>query len=121
VFNQVTESHRVRDLAQMVSELTGAEVVQLPNPRREAAENELVVTNARFLGLGLDATTLSERLFDECTGIASKYRHRVMPSKIVARSVWREGMETAPDLVFDPNESLAALRSVDQRGELVGD
>src|SRR5665213_2461791 len=99
VFNQVTESHRVRDLAQMVSGLTGAEVVQLPNPRREAAENELVVTNDRFLGLGLDATTLSERLLEECTEIASKYRHRVLPSKIVARSVWREGMETAPDFM----------------------
>jgi len=121
VFNQVTESHRVRDLAQMVSRLTGAEVVQLPNPRREAAENELVVTNDRFLGLGLDATTLSERLLEECTEIASKYRHRVLPSKIVARSVWREGMETAPDFMEDPNESLAALRSVDRRGELVVD
>ena len=121
VFNQVTESHRVRDLAKMVSGLTGAEVVQLPNPRREAAENELVVTNDRFLGLGLDATTLSERLLEECTEIASKYRHRVLPSKIVARSVWREGMETAPDFMEDPNESLAALRSVDRRGELVVD
>ena len=121
VFNQVTESHRVRDLAQMVSALTGAEVVQLPNPRREAAENELVVTNDRFLGLGLDATTLSERLLEECTEIAAKYRHRVLPSKIVARSVWREGMETAPDFMEDPNESLAALRSVDRRGELVVD
>jgi UDP-sulfoquinovose synthase len=121
VFNQVTESHRVRDLAQMVSGLTGAEVVQLPNPRREAAENELVVTNDRFLGLGLDATTLSERLLEECTEIASKYRHRVLPSKIVARSVWRAGMETAPDFMEDPNESLAALRSVDRRGELVVD
>jgi UDP-sulfoquinovose synthase len=119
VFNQVTESHRVRDLAQMVSGLTGAEVVQLPNPRREAAENELVVTNDRFIGLGLDATTLSERLLDECTEIASRYRHRVTPSKIVARSVWREGMETAPDLMMDSNEPLAALHTVERRGELV--
>jgi UDP-sulfoquinovose synthase len=128
VFNQVTESHRVRDLAQMVSELTGAEVVQLPNPRREAAENELVVTNDRFLGLGLDATTLSDRLLDECTEIASRYRHRVVPSKIVARSVWREGMETAPDLMvdqrdllMDQNVSLSALHGADRRGELVAD
>jgi UDP-sulfoquinovose synthase len=121
VFNQVTESHRVRDLARMVSEMTGAEIVQLPNPRREAAENELVVTNDRFLGLGLDATTLSERLLDECTEIATKYRHRATPSKIVARSVWREGMETAPDLMLDPDESLTALHTVRRRGELVAD
>jgi UDP-sulfoquinovose synthase len=78
-----------------------------------------VVTNDRFLGLGLDATTLSDRLLDECTEIASRYRHRVVPSKIVARSVWREGMETAPDLMMDSNEPLAALHTVERRGELV--
>ena len=87
-----------------------------------------MVTNDRFLGLGLDATTLSDRLLDECTEIASRYRHRVVPSKIVARSVWREGMETAPDLMvdqrdllMDQNVSLSALHGVDRRGELVVD
>ncbi len=98
VFNQTTEVHRVRDLAALVSQLTGAEVVMLPNPRREAAENDLVVRNDRFLALGLNPTTLSEGLLEEVRLIASKYRDRVDPSKIVSRSVWRKGMEVAPDL-----------------------
>jgi UDP-sulfoquinovose synthase len=98
VFNQTTEVHRVRDLAALVSKLTGAEVVMLPNPRREAAENDLVVRNDRFLALGLNPTTLSEGLLEEVRLIASEYRDRVDPSKIVARSVWRKGMEVAPDL-----------------------
>ena len=60
VFNQVTETYRVRDLAQLISELTGIEIANLPNPRREAAENDLNVSRDRFLALGLNPTTLSE-------------------------------------------------------------
>ncbi len=83
VFNQTTEVHKVRDLAALVSKLTGAAVVMLPNPRQEAAENDLVVRNDRFLALGLNPTTLSEGLLEEVRLIASKYRDRVDPSKIV--------------------------------------
>ena len=49
IFNQMTETHRVRDLAELVAELTGAKIAWLPNPRKEAAENELVVQNDQFL------------------------------------------------------------------------
>ncbi|QMU76614.1 NAD-dependent epimerase/dehydratase family protein [Streptacidiphilus sp. PB12-B1b] len=101
VFNQVTETFRVRDLAKLVSSLTGAPVANLPNPRMEAVENDLVVRNDRFLALGLEPTTLSEGLLDECTNIARRYRHRVDLSKIIARSVWRPGMETAEDLLTE--------------------
>jgi UDP-sulfoquinovose synthase len=101
VFNQITETHRVRDLAELVSAMTGVEVANLPNPRREAVENDLVVRNDRFLALGLRPTTLSEGLLEECTDIAGRYKHRVDPSKIVCRSVWREGMAIAEDLVTD--------------------
>ncbi|HEX4700540.1 MAG TPA: NAD-dependent epimerase/dehydratase family protein [Pseudonocardiaceae bacterium] len=101
VFNQITETHRVADLAKMVGELTGTEVAHLPNPRQEADSNDLIVCNERFLALGLQPTTLSEGLLEECTDIATKYRHRADPTKIVARSVWRAGMKTAPDLVTE--------------------
>jgi UDP-sulfoquinovose synthase len=99
VFNQITETHRVRDLAKMVGELTGIEVANLPNPRQEADENELIVRNDNFLALGLRPTTLSEGLLAECTDIAERFRDRVDPTKIIARSVWRAGMTTSPDLV----------------------
>ena len=99
VFNQITETYRVRDLAELVAKLTGVEIANLPNPRREAAENDLVVLNDRFLALGLNPTTLSEGLLEESREIAMKYRDRADTSKIIARSVWRSGMETSPDLV----------------------
>jgi UDP-sulfoquinovose synthase len=101
VLNQITETHRVADLAKMVSEITGVEVANLPNPRREADENDLVVRNDQFLALGLDPTTLSSGLLDEVTQIAEKYKHRADPTKIIARSVWRKGMETSEDLLTE--------------------
>ncbi len=99
VFNQVSETYRVRDLAELVAKLTGVKIANLPNPRREAVENDLVVSNNRFLSLGLNPTTLSEGLLEESREIAERYRDRADVSKIVARSVWRKGMEVSEDLV----------------------
>ena len=99
VFNQVTETYRVRDLAELIAKLTGAEIANLPNPRREAAENDLNVSRDHFMALGLDPTYLSEGLLEEIRDIAFKYRDRADTTKIIARSVWRPGMETSPDLM----------------------
>src|SRR5215218_5841329 len=51
VYNQMTETHRLRDLARLVSERTGAEIDYVQNPRNEAAENDLHVRNDRFMDL----------------------------------------------------------------------
>jgi len=106
VLNQITETHRVLDLAKMVGDTMGTEIAYLPNPRREAEENDLVVRNDQFLELGLQPTTLSEGLLGEGTEIAKRYAHRADPSKIIARSVWKAGMETADDLMTEvPGEA----------------
>jgi UDP-sulfoquinovose synthase len=89
IFNQVTEIFRVRDLAELISKLTGADITNLPNPRNEADENELAVNNEQFLKLGLHPTTLSEGLLEEVRDIAQKYRERADLSKIPALSRWR--------------------------------
>jgi UDP-sulfoquinovose synthase len=105
VRNQITETHRVLDLAKMIGDMTGTEIAYLPNPRREAEENELLVRNDQFLALGLKPTTLSEGLLDECTQVAARYKGRADLAKIVARSVWRAGMETSGDLLTElPSE-----------------
>jgi UDP-sulfoquinovose synthase len=113
VLNQVTETHRVVELAKMVADRMGVEVAYLPNPRQEAEENELRVRNDQFLALGLEPTTLSEGLLEECTEIASKYRHRVDPTKIIARSVWRKGMEVAEDLMTEVPDAGATEAAAD--------
>jgi len=99
VFNQVTETYRIGDLAELIAKETGVEIAHLPNPRREAVENELNVSRDRFIALGLDPTTLTEGLLEEIRDIANKYSYRADTTKIIARSVWNQGMETSPDLV----------------------
>ena len=99
VFNQVTETYRVSELAELIAKETGVKIAHLPNPRKEAVENELNVSRDRFISLGLHATTLTEGLLEEIRDIANKYSYRADTTKIIARSVWNQGMETSPDLV----------------------
>lgn len=88
ILNQMTETHRVRDLAELVARISGAELTLVPNPRKEADENELYVSNDTFLSLGLEPTKLAEGLLQEVEEVATRYADRADRSKIPARSLW---------------------------------
>ncbi len=88
ILNQMTETHRVRDLAGIVARIAGAEVAYVDNPRNEDAENDLHVKNDRFLDLGLKPTTLEDGLLEEVTDVARKYADRADRDKIPATSTW---------------------------------
>jgi UDP-sulfoquinovose synthase len=108
IFNQMTETHRVRDLAELVAGLTGAQIAWLPNPRKEAPENDLVVRNDQFLALGLDPITLQAGLLSEVVDVARKYAYRVDRSRVPAVSAWTR--EIAAIVEHDPEKR--GLKSV---------
>lgn len=95
ILNQMTETHRVIDLAKMIVNLTDAEIQHLENPRNEAAENELIVDNQCFLDMGLKPTQLDKGLMLEITDIAKKYVDRFDRSKILCTSKWTNEQKKA--------------------------
>ena len=88
IFNQVTETHKVSDLAKLVSDLTGAEISYLENPRKEADSNELSVSNKNLLKLGLQPIKLSDSLLMDINFIAKKYKSSIDTQKIPCVSRW---------------------------------
>jgi UDP-sulfoquinovose synthase len=110
IYNQMTETHRVIDLAHIVSKLTGAEIDLVDNPRNEASENDLVVENRRLLDLGLEPITLEDGLLEEVTEIARRYADRCDVDKIPARSLWRPRRIARPadEAVPPPGVEVAA-------------
>lgn len=88
IFNQMTQTHRVRDLAQLISEKTGAKIHFINNPRNEDNENELFVKNDKFLNHGLKPITLEDGLLDEIMDVVEKHKDRCDKKKIICTSYW---------------------------------
>ena len=101
IFNQMTEVHRVIDLAELVARVTGAQIELVDNPRNEAPDNVLAAQNRSLLDLGLDPIRLEDDLLREVTEVALRYRDRCDVDKIPCRSRWVRQPEPAVERFGD--------------------
>ncbi|SFT11500.1 UDP-sulfoquinovose synthase [Sulfitobacter marinus] len=104
ILNQMTETHTVRHLAGLVADATGAPVANVENPRNEAAENGLRVSNETFISLGLQPITLAQGLCEETQQIAQRFADRCRMDMIPCVSTWTDNQR--PGLV--PSSAVAA-------------
>ncbi len=108
IFNQMTETHRVRDLAELVAKLADAKVAYLPNPaeggrrerpRREERPVPRPRTRAHDLGGGPARGGRGRR---------QRFAHRIDRSRVPAVSAWTK--ELGRKVNRDPEGK--ALKSV---------
>ena len=95
IFNQMTEVHTIKELADLISRMMNIEVDCLPNPRNEAKNNSLRVENKLMRKLGLEPTLLNEGLLREIAVVADKYRDRIREERIPCRSAWNREIESS--------------------------
>lgn len=88
VFNQIAEVHTVRVLAQMISDKTGVEIGFQDNPRKEAAENQLRVSNQGLRSLGFEPITLDDHLMKEIESTVVAFKDRIDHSVIDSKARW---------------------------------
>ena len=93
IINQATEAHNIKWLAEKISEMKGAKIQFLVNPRIEAPENKLKFAMKQLFSLGLSPITLNDGLMEEVIHVTEKYKDRCNKRKILCQSKWREDID----------------------------
>ncbi len=91
VFNQMTESFTVTDIAKVVATSYSGEVgiENLENPRVEAEMHYYNVVHSGLVGLGLTPHSLSETLISSMFDVAERYKDRVDRDALLPLVNWR--------------------------------
>lgn len=95
VFNQITETFSVRELAERVAivsqtlGVTDGEIDHLDNPRVESESHYYKVAHTKLTELGLMPHLLDDGMIIDLIAVAVKNRDRIDPSKILPTVQWR--------------------------------
>jgi len=91
VFNQMTESMSVADIAKTVSASFpgNVDIEYLDNPRVELTEHYYNVVHTGLVELGLQPHLLSDTLIESLFGVAERYKDRVDPAAMRPTVNWR--------------------------------
>lgn len=92
VFNQMTESMSVRDIAGVIAEQFPGpvQIEHMNNPRTEAAEHYYNVKHTRLVELGLQPHLLSNTLIESLFSIVEANKHRVDVEKLYPTVQWAQ-------------------------------
>ena len=98
VFNQMTESMSVREIAETVQKEFPGEVTieHVENPRVELYDHYYNVRHTALEGLGLKPTLLSMALIDHMFDVVERYRDRVDVAAILPTVKWRSTSSELP-------------------------
>lgn len=89
IFNQMTETHTLIDLANLILEVAPNAAIQyIENPRKELVENSLEVKNQSFLDLGLNTMYLTKYSIMEIYEFIRQNKDSVNNSTILPMSFW---------------------------------
>lgn len=82
IFNQVSEVRGVKELADLVSSKTGAQIQFVENPRKEKSQNDLYVENVGLKSLGFNPKLLNDSLIDDIIFISDLYKDNILKETI---------------------------------------
>jgi len=91
VFNQMTESYSVSEIADLVADCFPGpvQIDHLENPRVEQPEHYYNVKHTGLVGLGLQPHLLSETLIDSMFDIVAEHKDRVNLTALLPTVNWR--------------------------------
>lgn len=88
IFNQVAEVHELLNLANILRNKYGSEISFVPNPRKEASENDLEVHNEGLVSLGFNPILLEDSLIDDVKFIAEQCKDRLKKENVLNSPRW---------------------------------
>jgi UDP-sulfoquinovose synthase len=98
VFNQMTESKSVLEIAQTIAKEYPSEVTidHVENPRVELYDHYYNVKHSALEDLGLEPTLLSTTLIDHLFDVVERYKDRVDMAAIMPTVKWRDTTSELP-------------------------